>query len=175
MTLRRRPVLSSLLLLGALSTCACDGNGSTSALNSVGPSPLRPTEGFVNAARGPLVQPAFIAPVFRHGAVCPAFPPLLAPFTVIFQGDSRSDRFFSQLHVEFVDRFGVAGGLLTLGRTELASRFGSTTIPAFGRRTFPFSFPFGCVGAPTGMLTVVIFAADPFGHVTSSRVQVVIR
>ncbi|MBI2189511.1 MAG: hypothetical protein HYU37_20635 [Acidobacteria bacterium] len=171
----RRSCRASCLLIAALAISACHENGEALRVNAVGPSLSRPTDGFVNVARGALVQPPFIDPIVRGGGICPAFPPLLAPFTIVFEGDGRSDRFFSHVQMQFVDRFGIAGGLLTLGRTELATRFGSIALPAFGTRAFPFSFPFGCVGAPTGVLTVIILTADGFGRETLTRLHVPIR
>jgi hypothetical protein len=175
MTLRHRSSLPFLLLIAALSHSACDDNGATLGLKTVGPSPLLPTAGFVNVARGALVQPAFIDPIVVPGGFCPTVPPLLAPFSVVFEGDGRSDRFFSHVHTQFVDHFGVLAGSMVMTHTQLATRFGSTAIPAFGTRAFPLTFPFGCVGAPNGLLTVVVFAADALGRETSSRTQVPIR
>jgi len=175
MTLRRRSFLPLLLVTTALSHYACDDNGATPGVNAVGPSPLRPRAEFVNVARGDLVQPKFIDPILVSGGVCPTVPPLLAPFTVVFEGDGRSDRVFNQVHMQFVDHFGVLAGSMVMTHTQLATRFGSTTIPAFGTRVFPLSFPFGCVGAPTGLLTVVVFDVDGLGRETSRRTRVPIR
>jgi len=175
MSLRRSSCRSALLLIAALATCACELDTTRAGINAVGPSPLGQSDVAVNVARGAQIQPTLIQPVPFARPLCPAFPPFLAPFTVVFEGDGRTERFFTGIDMQFVDRFGVAGGLLTFGRTELVNRFGSTTLPLFGTRAFPFSFPFGCVGAPTGTLTVVVFAADSFGRVASSRVHVTIR
>jgi hypothetical protein len=172
MTLRRRSFLP-VLLTAALSQSACDDNGATLRVHATGPSPLVPTARFV--ARGGMVQPASIDPIFVSGGFCPTVPPLLAPFTVVFDGDGRSDRFFSQVQAEFVDHFGVLAGSMVLTHTQLATRFGSTTIPAFGTRAFPLSFPFGCVGAATGFLNVAVVTIDGFGRETSSRMRVPIR
>lgn len=174
MTLRRRSLLP-FVMMAALTQYACDDNGATPGVNVVGPSRLIPQSEFVNVARGALVRPAFIDSIFVPGGVCPTVPPLLAPFTVVFEGDGRSDRVFSQVHAQFVDHFGVLGGSMVLTQSQLATRFGSTTIPAFGTRVFPLSFPFGCVGAPTGLLTVVVLAVDGFGRETSSRTRVPVR
>jgi hypothetical protein len=161
--------------MAALSHYACDDNGATPSVNAVGPSPFRPRAGFVNVARGDLVQPSFIDPIFIPGGLCPSVPPFLAPFSVVFDGDGRSDRVFSQVHMQFVDHFGVLAGSMVLTQTQLATRFGSTTIPAFGTRAFPLSFQFGCVGTPTGLLTVTAFTVDGAGRETSSRAQVPMR
>ena len=175
MALRRRSIFPFLVLSAVLSLCACEDNGGTLRVNAVGPSPLAPTAGFVNVQRGAMVQPAFIDPVFVPGGFCPTVPPFLAPFSIVFEGDGRAERFVTQVHMQFVDHFGVLGGSMVLTHAQLATRFGSTTIPAFGTRAFPLSFPFGCVGAPTGLLSVVALAVDAFGHETSTRTQVRIR
>ena len=171
MSLRHRPVGATLVLACALSSHGCDVDGTTRQV--VGASPIGSTGAFVS--RGALVRPSFIGPVIVPGAVCPTLPPFRAPFSLIFEGDGHSDLSLSRLHMQFIDHVGVAGGSMTLGRTELLSRFGSTTLPAFGTRTLPLSFEFGCIGAPTGTLTVIVFAADSLGHENSSRVLIPIR
>jgi hypothetical protein len=77
--------------------------------------------------------------------------------------------------MHFTDRVGIAGESMTLDGFELQRRFGSTALPASGTRTLPFAFPFGCVGSPTGTLTVVVFTADSLRHEHSSRVLIPIR
>jgi hypothetical protein len=64
---------------------------------------------------------------------------------------------------------------MTLGPSDLASRFGSTALPAFGSRAFPFSLPFGCVGHPTGTLNVVVVTADSRGQQTSTTLRTAVR
>lgn len=161
-------------VLGALLSFGCDDPGDRNrGVNVVGPSVLTPSPALLSRAF--LVQPAFIDPLLLAGAVCPTRPPFLAPLSVVFRGDGRSGLFLSQVHVQFVDRGGILGGSMMFGRTDLVHRFGSTTLPAFGTRFFPFEFPFGCVGLPTGMLTVVVLAGDARGRESSTRLQVPIR
>ena len=74
-----------------------------------------------------------------------------------------------------MDRFRVREPSLTFRHRELVHRFGSILVPAFDRRTFAFSFPFGCVAAPTGTLAIVVFASDSFRRETRTRLDVVIR
>jgi hypothetical protein len=64
---------------------------------------------------------------------------------------------------------------MTIPRQDLIHRFGSTALPAFGTRAFPFSFPFGCVGLPIGTLTVIVSAGDSLGRGSSATVQLDIR
>ena len=171
-------MLAPVFILGVLSSFGCDGNGSESDLvNGVGPSPLA-SEPFDSRGVGPrspssglfvnrldMVQPALIRAQRVGDAFCPGRPPFLAPFNVVMQGDGRPDVFLSSVQMQFVDSFGIRAGTMTLGRPELATRFGSTTFPAFGTRTFPFSFPFGCGSfLPGGTLTVVVLAGDSRGR-----------
>ena len=171
MFLRHRPLGATVVLAFSLLSYGCDENGTTRQI--VGPSRVGTTAAFVS--RATLVQPSFSGPEIVPGAVCPTLPPFRAPVSLIFEGDGRSDLSLSRLHMQFTDHVGVAGESLTVGRTELQNRFGSTRLPAFGTRTLPFSFPFGCVGAPTGTLTVIVFAADSRGRENSSRVLIPIR
>ena len=171
-------VLAPLFIFGVLSSFGCDDNGSASdRVNAVGPSrfssspfdprgvgPRPPAPGlFVN--RSTMVQPALIQVQRVGGAFCPGRPPFLAPFDLVMQGDGRSDLFLSSVHMQFVDTAGIRSATLALGRPELATRFGSTTFPAFGTRTFPFAFPFGCGSfLPSGTLTVIVLAGDSLGR-----------
>jgi hypothetical protein len=77
--------------------------------------------------------------------------------------------------MQFVDPFGVRSGAMVIGRPEIATRFGTTTIPVTGVRTFPFEFPLGCTAAPTGTLTVVVFVGDSLGRDSRSIRNVPIR
>src|SRR5688500_15117547 len=166
MSLSHRTLTASLVFAAAVFSYGCDVDPVTSQV--IGPTPIRSTGAFVS--RGALVRPSFTGPVIVPGAVCPTLPPFLAPFSLIFDGDGRSDLSLSRVHMQFTDHAGIAGSAMTVGRPEIVSRFGSTSLPAFGTRTLPFSFPFGCAGAPSGTLTVIVFAADSWGHEHSSRV-----
>ena len=171
-----------VLLTAALAGSGCDGNATIHA-GAVGPSPVTST--FVNVARGALVQPSLITAVPVAGAFCPTLPPFIAPFTLVFDAGGRSDLFLAQVHLQFVDHVGVVSGSTTLRHTELVTRFGSTTLPVIGTRAFPFSFPFGCVGAPTGnvasgfsrtgTLIVMVLAGDSLGRTSTMRVEVPVR
>ena len=169
-------MLAPLFILGVLSSFGCDDNGSASDRTVVGPSrfstgpfdsrgfgPRPPSSGlFVN--RSTMVEPALIQVQRVGGAFCPGRPPFLAPFNLVMQGDGRSDLFLSNVQMQFVDTAGIRSGTLALGRPELATRFGSTTLPAFGTRAFPFAFPFGCGSfLPSGTLTVIVLAGDSLG------------
>jgi len=168
------PLLVPFLLLAALSSYGCADDDTTSDLsNGVGPSPLPSTAAFVS--RAVHVDPAFIEPLSIAGAVCPNHQPFLAPMSVVFHGDGRSDRSLTQVQMQFVDRTGAIGGVMTIAQHDLVQRFGSTSLPAFGTRRFPFSFPFGCAGLPTGTLTVIVFAEDSLGREISARMHVGVR
>ena len=171
-------MLAPLFMLGVLSSFGCDGDGSsTDPVFVAGPSPLasgpfdprgagsRPPSSGLFVNRLDMVQPALIRTQRVGEAFCPGRPPFLAPFNVVMQGDGRPDVFLSDVQMQFVDTAGIRSETLRLGRPELATRFGSTTFPAFGARTLPFSFPFGCGSfLPTGTLTVIVIAGDSHGR-----------
>ena len=162
-----------LVLAAALSSFGCDDDDTTTGrVRGVGPSPLRP-QGFVNVQGAVLVQPTFIQPVATTTALCPAS--FFAPFTVVFDGDGRSDLAFAGVEAEFVDHFGVLSGSMTLGPNDLARRFGSTALPVFGSRAFPFSFPFGCVGRPIGTLSVAVVTTDSRDRQNSTTLRIPVR
>ena len=171
-------MLAPVFIFSVLSSFGCDSNGSTTDLvNGVGPSPVA-SEPFDSRGVGPrspssglfvnrleMVQPALIRAHRVGEASCPGRPPFLAPFNVVVQGDGTPDVFLSDVQMQFVDTAGIRSQTLRLGRPELATRFGSTTFPAFGTRAFPFSVPFGCGSLlPTGTLTVIVFAGDSRGR-----------
>ena len=170
--------LAAVFILGVLSSFGCDGSGSASDLvNGVGPSPVasapldsrgvapRPSSSGLFVNRGAMVQPALIQAQRVGEAFCPGRPPFLAPFNVVMQGDGRPDLFLSDVQMQFVDTAGIRSETLRLGRPELATRFGSTKFPAFGTKTLPFSFAFGCGNfLPTGTLTVIVLAGDSRGR-----------
>jgi len=170
-------MLAPVVVLGVLSSFGCDSDDSPTELNAAGPSPFasgpfdsrgigsRPSSSglFVNGSD--MVEPGFVRAQRVGEAFCPGRPPFLAPFNVVMQGDGRPDLFLSDVQMQFVDTAGIRSETLRLGRPELATRFGSTTSPAFGIRTFPFSFPFGCGGfLPTGTLTVIVVSGDSRGR-----------
>jgi len=174
MSIHHLRVLLPLVLLAALSSYGCADDDTTTVLsNSAGPSPLSSTSAFVS--RAVQVEPAFIEPVPIPGASCPNQQPFSAPVSVVFQGQGRSDLSLTQVQMQFVDRTGIRGGVMTIPRQDLIHSFGSTALPAFGTRSFPFSFPFGCVGVPTGTLTVIVFAGDTLGRGSSATVHADIR
>ena len=153
------PILISL----AAMNYGCDDNGSTSSVtaNVAGPSLLREAP-FVS--RGDFIGPDSVKVVRVVHPACPGLPPFVAPFTLAFGGDGTPDVFLAGVQMQFVDTAGARAGTMTLGPSELTASFGSTTLPSFGTRAFPFAFPFGCVGLPTGTLTVVAVTGDGHGR-----------
>jgi hypothetical protein len=170
MPIRRAPSLLPLILLTAWLSVGCDDNGTDTV---IGPSSLTSTAAFVSRAVS--VQPAAVVAQAFPSAVCPAGPAFLAPVNVVIHASGASDLSLSQVRMQFLDRSGTAAGSATFARSDLANRFGSTRIPVFGTRTFPFSFPFGCVGLPTGTLTVVVFVVDSSGRESRTSFEVSIR
>jgi hypothetical protein len=132
-----------------------------------------PPSTFVN--RGVMVQPASIQAVAVSTPFCPVQQPFVAPFSVVFVGDGTSDLFLSSVQMQLVDLAELRAGVTTLGRPELAVQFGSTTIPTFGTRAFPFAFPFGCNGLSTGTLTVIVVVGDSRGREARTVRQLAIR
>jgi hypothetical protein len=169
-------MLAPVVVLGALSSFGCDGNDSV-LVNSAGPSRFasepfdsrgmapRPSSSRLYVNSADMVQPGLVRAQRVGEALCPGRPPFVAPFNVVMQGDGRPDMFLSDVEMQFVDTAGIRSETLRFGRPELATRFGSTTFPATGIRTLPFSFPFGCGSfLPTGTLTVIVIAGDSRGR-----------
>jgi hypothetical protein len=138
-----------------------------------------PTLGFpppsTFVSRGVFVQPAAIQARRVGAGVCPVQQPFLAPFNLVFVGDGTSDLFLSSVQMQLVDLAEIRAGTATLGRPELAVQFGTTTIPTFGTRAFPFAFPFGCNGLSTGTLTVIVVVADSRGREARTVRQLAVR
>ena len=126
--------------------------------------------------RGVFVGPDSIRAQRVATAFCPVQVAFVAPFNVVFQGDgTTSDLFLSSVQMQFVDLAEIRAGTRTLGRPELAVQFGTTAIPTFGTRAFPFAFPFACNVLPTGTLTVVVVVGDSRGREATTFRQLVVR
>jgi hypothetical protein len=125
--------------------------------------------------RGVFVGPGSIQAQRVATAFCPIQVAFVAPFNVVFTGDGTSDLFLSSVQMQFVNLAEIRAGTRTLGRPELAVQFGTTAIPAFGTRTFPFAFPFACDVLPTGTLTVVVVVADSRLREATTVRQLVVR
>jgi hypothetical protein len=126
-------------------------------------------------SRGVFVQPAAIRAQRVNAGVCPVQQPFIAPFNLVFVGDGTSDLFMRSVQMQFVDLAEIRAGTTTLGRPELAVQFGTTAIPTFGTRAFPFAFPFGCNVLPTGTLTVIVVVGDSRGRESTTVRQLVVR
>ena len=173
MPVLRMCVAVPILISVATLSYGCDDNGSTSVLsNGVGPSAFADAP-FVS--RGGMVRPSSVDVQRVLDPACPARPPLLAPFSIAFDGDGRSDVFLRDVQMQFVDSAGIRAGTMTLGPSDLAARFGSTTLPAIGTRVFPFAFPFGCTGLPSGTLTIVVLAGDARGRESRTVTHLPVR
>jgi hypothetical protein len=183
MSSRHSRLVAPLFVLAMFSSYACDDNGETGprangfapsplSFNGLGPSPATSIDYF---SRGVTFQPSAITAERIAASQCPTRPPFFAPIRVLVDGNERSDVFLNQVHMQFVDRTGIAGGSMIIGRRELVERFGSNRVPARRRRVFPFSFPFGCVGLPTGTLTLTVFAGDSLGREASTSAQLSVR
>jgi hypothetical protein len=150
----------------------CDDNGDANdRANRIAPSPIS-FNGFLEPAgsssgtfsRGVTLQRDTVTPQLVAGRACPAGPRFQASFGIIASGDDQSDAFLSEVQMRFVDRTGRIGSSMAIAHTQLLQRIGSTRIPRSGRRVFAFTFPFGCVGHPTGTLAVDVVTRDPSGR-----------
>jgi hypothetical protein len=177
-------LLAPLCLLATLSSYGCDDNGRTDdRVDRIGPSAItfnsRFGESAINStgffSRSVTLQTTVITPQRITGAACPTRPPFLAPIRILARGNGQSDLFVSQVQMRFVDRTGVFGGWMTIAQPQIVELLGSTRIPPLGTRSFPLSFPFGCIGQPAGTLTVVVFTADSSGHEVRTPLSMSVR
>ena len=160
--------LHLLLLCLALSSLACDNDGDETR---IGPSTVSSsTAAYIS--RGATVEPAVLIPQPLPAAACPAA--FIAPVKLVLRGNGITDLWLSRVQMQFMHRTGGPGAFTEFTSTDLTTRFGSTLIPVFGGRTFPFVFPFGCVGQPFGTLTVVAFVVDGSGRESRSSVNVTV-
>jgi hypothetical protein len=126
-------------------------------------------------SRGAFVDPVAIRAQRVRAGVCPVQQPFIAPFNLVFVGDGTSDLFLRTVQMQFVDLAEIRAGTATLGRPELAVQFGTTAIPTFGTRAFPFAFPFGCNVQPIGTLTVVVVVGDSRGREAKAVKHLTVR
>jgi hypothetical protein len=180
MTFHRIPFGVALPLVAALSGYACEENNARTTI--IGPSNARSNvPNMANVASGARfvsravsIEAAPVTLLAFPDAACPAIPSFVAPLNLMVRANSASALSLSQVQMQFVDNSGFGRISRTVTRVDLATLFGSTLIPAFGTRTFPFSFPLGCVGSPFGTLTIVVFAADPLGHESTMSLQIAV-
>jgi hypothetical protein len=185
MSIHNSRVLATLCVLGTLSSFGCesDDNGRREdRADRIGPSAIsfsgigEPTSNSVDFyAHGVTLRPAIVTPQLVPGALCPTRPPFLAPIQLVAVADGDLDLFLNQVDVRFVDRKGVFGGAMSLGRSQLVDLFGSTRIPGRGRRLFPITLPFGCTGLSEGTLTVGVFTGDARGRERRHSLSVDVR
>jgi hypothetical protein len=162
--------LALVALVAALATAGCDD---LSVRTSIGPSDLAATGLFTSVQVG--IRPAPIDPVFVGAPLCPARPPYLAPFDLVVHAGDGLELSINQFQMQFVDTFGRLGASRRIDRPEIVSLFGSPRIPAFGSRTFPLSLPIGCAGLTTGVINVIVLAADVSGHQRRLSLDVGVR
>ena len=177
--------LRFLCVIATLSSVGCDDNdnvvrrvdriGTAPTLISFNPIQQSPGNSTDFFARGINLLPSLAPAQFLPGGVCPTRPPFQVPFNIVVTGQGRSDLFIDQVQMRFIDRTGVLGGSLTLARSELNARFGSTTVPAFSTRSFPLTLPFGCAGVPVGTLQVVVVTGDSSTSGVSTSLSIDVR
>lgn len=183
MSIHRSRLIAPLFLVATLSSYACDDtdNRTEDRVDRIGPSPISFNgfaEPLVNStdffSRGVTLQSSITTPQPVRNAACPTHPPFRVPITIVAGGFGDADLFLSQVQMRFVDRVGVDGGSMVIAQPQLVALFGSTRIPRRGTRSFPLSFPFGCVGQSAGTLSLAVFGRDSRGREmrTSFSVQV---
>jgi len=156
MPIRRATSLFCLVLAALIVGIACDDERMTTVS---GPSVAGPNGGGrASATQGISISPSTIQPLVL-GTSCPDAR-FIAPFTLGINGDGFTDLFLAQVDMQFVDRIGVTTPMLSISRTALIERFGSTRITALETRQFPFEFPFGCTSVPSGTLSVTVALND---------------
>ena len=160
MSIRPAPLLVPLIALATWSSLGCEHDDEDTML---GPSRIGSSEApFVS--RLDIVEPPLVVGVAVPFASCPVTPPFLAPLNVVIHGSASSETTLSQVQMQLFDTRGTVAGFTTFSHTDLVGRFGSTVVPIRGTRTFPLSFPFGCVGGLAGTLNVVVFVVDSDGR-----------
>ena len=163
-------LLPALMGLMIAAVAGCDATTGESI--TLGPSSVRSSAPFVS--RGVSVSSPSVRAERIATSVCPAHPPLIAPIDLLFQA-GPADMFFTGVQLQFVNGIAAREPGRTFTHADLIDRFGSTLVPAFDSRKFALEFPFGCIGASTGTLSIVVFAADSFHRETRTTLQLVIQ
>ena len=163
-----RVFIALCVSLAALSSYGCE-DGTTTRL---GPSRVSPDGRFVSSSVS--VESTDISALSIPGAVCPVNSPFLAPVNLVVRADQASDMRLQQVQMQFVDVRGVSESFRNISGLELSTLFGSTLVPAFATRTFPFALPFGCIGAPAGIVNIVVVTDSP-GHDGTVSLRVKVR
>jgi hypothetical protein len=168
MSFHESRVFAALCLLVMVASYGC---GEYRPARGVGPSPVSfgasdtsPVNSIDFFARGVSLQPASIIPQPVARPACPEHPPFRSAISIVANAHGASEIFLSHVEMQFVDRAGVVGGSMTFAEPQLVELFGSTRIPSFGSRSFPFSFGFGCAGNRAGTLAVIIVGRDSNGR-----------
>jgi hypothetical protein len=157
------------VVVALLSGYGCDDNGNSDTVAA--PSGVR---GPRVVAGGVSVRPAVVEAQMVADPRCPFRAPFFAPIDLIFAG-GISGLSLRRVELQFVDTAGLRAAPLTITQPEIATRFGSAEVPAFGSRSFPLAFPYGCAGAPAGTLTVVAETQDRHGRSSRRSLQVPVR
>lgn len=154
------------LVMAVMSTSACDSDGT----GPVYPSPLAT----VGAPPSISIQPSRIAAETVTHPSCPVIPPFIGSLNVHVQA---VDFPLSVSHVQmtFRDSDGLTAPAVTLPAPVLTRQFGSTLVEARSRRTFAFTFPFGCTTRRTGTLVVVVITTDPGGREITNELRVPVQ
>jgi hypothetical protein len=162
----------ALGLSAALSGAACDDNGNGST-GLAAPSALGERPRVIS--RGNFTEPAAIDLPAADDPFCLRAAPILAPFGLVLGGDGIEGLILTGIDMHFVDGAGLRGASFSIAQPEIVTRFGTTSIPAFGTRRFPLSFPVGCAGFFPGTLNVVAVIADRDGRTSRRSFEIPVR
>lgn len=164
-----RVFIALCVSLAALSSFGCEDGNTTrigpSRINSRAPS-------FVSSSVN--VQSVDISALSVPGSVCPVTSPFFAPFNLVIQAGGAAELHLQQVQMQFVDILGSAESFTELGSPQLATMFGTTVIPPFATRTFPFALPFGCAAGRVGVVNIVA-VTDADGHAGTISLRVNVR
>ena len=160
-----------LALAGSmLATVKCDSKPTTSNSPAVAfASPLALTP-LVTTSIVP--QRLRLTPVF--GAGCLTFPSLRTQFDLVVVQGGGFEIFLHEATIRLLDGTHLGPSPLLMSSADLNARFGSTVIPAGGRRIFAFDPQFGCGSFVPLTLGVDLLLLDRVGarHFASISVPV---
>ena len=145
--------------VSALTGSACEEGA---VRTSIGPSHLALDARFVSRAVS--IEPNVLRARSVHDGACPTRQQFTLPFDLFVRAEGASALSVSEVRVRLSDRRGRRRLERAFAGTRLVGLFGSTLVPPFARRTFPFAFPLGCEGFQDGTLSVVVFTLDAHGR-----------
>jgi hypothetical protein len=164
------PLLPSVSLVGCNNTEVRDDT-TVGSFRFTGPSPS------VTPSIAPLmfVQPEIVVAHPFLPSLCPPITRTVADFDLVVTERAGFDLTLHEVHLRFVDRFGVAAPTVFLPHPVLLDRFGPTVVLPRSVRRFPLSFDLGCARVTTGRLFLITKVRPASGELHSSTVSVSVR